>query len=237
MPDTTIRPLMARLDTGAALEREGTLLVEASLQPSLRYLWFWEGSQALVVPRKLAVKPGFERACEMMRAGGWPVHVRATGGDVTPQGPGIFNMTHVYTRPAGAKMSLAGEYDLICGPIERALGPGATRGWQPGAFCDGAYNVQLMDKKFAGTAMRLKPSRAEAGRAAVLAHAIMLAHPPRAGVIAALNRFLEAMEEPREIRLDAHTGLPAALGLDGFLERLSAELDGLETLSEELILL
>ena len=132
-PETRSWPVMARLDTGAALEREGALLVEASLQPSLRYLWFWEGSQALVVPRKLAVNPGFERACEMMRAGGWPVHVRATGGDVTPQGPGIFNMTHVYTRPAGAKMSLAGEYDLICGPIERALGPGATRGWQPGA--------------------------------------------------------------------------------------------------------
>lgn len=237
MPEMTLMPTLARLDTGNALAREADLLQRGAENASVRYLWFWEGTRALVAPRKLAVKPGFAKARDMMAEAGWPVHVRATGGDVTPQGPGIFNVTHVYTRPRGAAVSVSDEYDLLCGPIERALGPGATRGWQPGAFCDGAHNVQFDGKKFAGTAMRFKPNFTDKSRATVLAHAILLADPPEEGAIAAINRFLSALGEPRVISLGAHTGLPDHLPRSDFMRRLADEFGQLVPSSEELILL
>jgi len=118
---------------------------------------------------------------------GWPVHLRATGGDVTPQGPGVVNVTLVFT-PEGPT-DIPGNYDRLCTPIEQTLGPTASRGWNPGAFCDGAYNVQRDGLKFAGTAQRMRKCTDQ--RSAVLAHALMLMRAPSPETIDALNRFLD----------------------------------------------
>ncbi len=211
-----------RLDTAQALAREMDLLDAVSRDPGQRFLWLWQGTQSLVVPRKLAVHPAFEAAQKKLAASGWPVAVRATGGDATPQGPGILNVTHAYVLPEGLRLDMDREYDRLCAPIEQALGPGASRGWQPGAFCDGAHNVQWNGLKFAGTAMRFRPARANRSRIAVMAHALMLIDPPQADAIAALNHLLDALDQGRQIDLAAHTGLPPTLTETAFLTRLVA---------------
>ena len=195
------------LEAGEALAHEMTLLGEVSAAPGARRLWFWQSPQALVAPKKMASLPGFDAAADKMAAAGWPVHLRATGGDVTPQGPGIVNVTHVYTVDRAADFSIEAEYDRLCAPIETALGPGAARGWMPGAFCDGAYNVQFHGRKFAGTAMRFRPARGDRSRMAVMAHALMLMEPPSAAAIDALNAFLEALGEARRIDPASHIGV------------------------------
>ncbi|MEL6587757.1 MAG: lipoate--protein ligase family protein, partial [Pseudomonadota bacterium] len=167
----------------------------------------------------------FRLHAEGLRADGWPVFLRATGGDVTPQGPGVVNVTHVYAVPPTKAFDMQAEYDRLCRPIEAALGPGASRGWQPGAFCDGAHNVQWAGRKFAGTAMRFRPCRIDKTRYAVLAHALMLFTPPKPDAIAAINRFLAAIEEDRVIRDDAHTGLPDGVSPKTFVDRLRAAFD------------
>ncbi|MCG6882848.1 MAG: hypothetical protein LJE62_03730 [Silicimonas sp.] len=213
------------LDIGEALAWETRLFEEAARHPEKRFLKAWQGPQALVAPKKLAAKPGFAEASHALEAIGWPVHVRATGGDVTPQGPGIVNVTHVYTWPSRGPFDIAAAYDRLCEPIEAALGAGASRGWQPGAFCDGAYNVQWNGLKFAGTAMRFRPGRQNKSSHTVLAHALMLFRPPPEAAIAALNRFLDMLGEDREISLDAHTGLPDGQQEDSFLTALRAAFD------------
>ncbi len=215
------------LDTATALAREMELLEQVSHDPSRRFLWLWQGTRALVVPRKLAVHPDFGATAAALTAKGWPVHTRATGGDATPQGPGILNVTHVYALPADQSFQIDTEYDRICTPIEAALGTGATRGWQPGAFCDGAHNVQFETKKFAGTAMRFRPSRADRARVTVMAHALMLLEPPPADTIAAINDLLARLGQGRVIVPEAHTGLPPTLTPQSFVTRLVAAFEAL----------
>ena len=208
-----------------AMQREAALLANVSENPTKHFVWFWQSTQGLIAPRKMSRLPGYDAIIRDMSASGWPVALRSTGGDVTPQGAGIVNVTHVYARPSKEKFDLDREYDRLCAPIESALGAGATRGWQPGAFCDGAHNVQWNGLKFAGTAMRFRPCKVDKTRYAVLAHALMLIRPPTSEAIDALNTFLAALQQDRRIELAAHTGLPGHQSQADFLERLK---NGLE---------
>ena len=208
-----------RLPTGRALAWEAQLFDEVSRHPEKSFLKVWEGDRSLVAPRKLAALTDFPDVAARLADEGWPVHVRATGGDVTPQGPGILNVTHVYTWQSSGPFDIAAGYHRLCAPIEAALGAGASRGWQPGAFCDGAYNVQWNGLKFAGTAMRFRPGHT------VLAHALMLIEPPEPTTIAALNRFLSALNQDRIIQEDTHTGLPNGQTVDDFITRLVTAFD------------
>ncbi len=211
-----------RLDTGAALDWEARLFEEVSRHPEKRFLKIWEGTQSLVAPKKLAALPAFAAVADQMAQDGWPVHVRATGGDATPQGPGVLNVTHVYTWNSGGPFDIKAAYDRLCTPIERALGEGASRGWQPGAFCDGAYNVQWRGRKFAGTAMRFRPGRKDKSSHTVLAHALMLMAPPGSEVIDAINRLLSGLDQDRRILAEAHTGLPGGASAETFIDRLQS---------------
>lgn len=214
------------LEAEVALARELELLEFVRTSPDTRFLWFWQSPRSLVAPRKMARLEGFADVTEALARDGWPVSLRSTGGDVTPQGPGIVNVTHVYTTRPAETVSIESAYDALCAPIEAALGRGASRGWQPGAFCDGAHNVQWNGLKFAGTAMRLKRCPVGKGRQAIMAHALMLLEPPAHEAISALNRFLSGVSEPRQIDPGAHTGLPEGLEATTFLARL---VDGFAT--------
>ena len=209
-----------QLDTGRALAWETQLFDEVARHPEKAFLKVWEGSRSLVAPKKLATLPAFAEVSAKLTEDGWPVHVRATGGDVTPQGPGILNITHVYTWPSGGPFDITAGYHRLCAPIEAALGSGASRGWQPGAFCDGAYNVQWNGLKFAGTAMRFRPGREDKSSHTVLAHALMLIEPPEPEAIAALNQFLRGLDQDRTILHNTHTGLPTGQCVDDFIMRL-----------------
>lgn len=211
------------------MTREATLLTEVSEDPSKRFVWLWQSPQCLIAPRKLTKLPTYDAVAASLTSEGWPVALRSSGGDVTPQGTGIINVTHVYARPSREKFDLDREYDRLCRPIETALGRGATRGWQPGAFCDGAHNVQWSGLKFAGTAMRFRPCKSDKTRYAVLAHALMLITPPTRPAIDALNRFLTGLDQERKIDIAAHTGLPDGLDQNTFLTRLMA---GFETATD-----
>ena len=210
-------------DPAEALNREAQLLDRVVHAPIERFLWFWQSPQCLVAPRKLCIMPGFSEASRKLAALGWPVHQRSSGGDATPLGPGIVTVSHIYASQPGQKFDLKDEYARLCRPIEKALGDGAGRGWQPGAFCDGAYNVQWNGLKFAGTAMRFRRCKGGSSRTAILAHALMLFDPPTPEAIEAINRFLQALGEVRQIRLDAHTDLPVGVGPGEFVSRLREE--------------
>ena len=210
-------------DPEEALDQEAELLDRVVHAPLERFLWFWQSPQCLVAPRKLCIMPGFPEASRKLAESGWPVHQRSSGGDATPLGPGIVTVSHIYASQPGQKFDLKDEYARLCSPIEKALGDGASRGWQPGAFCDGAYNVQWNGLKFAGTAMRFRRCKGDSSRTAILAHALMLFKQPTFEIIEAINQFLRALGEDRQIRLDAHTGLPEEVTPDDFVSRLAAE--------------
>ncbi|MFN3133434.1 lipoyl protein ligase domain-containing protein [Roseibium sp.] len=213
------------MNAADALAHEMELLDDVSHNPDRRHLWFWESPQCLVSPKSLSNKTNFDEASRQLENEGWPINLRSTGGDVTPQGAGILNVTHVYATQPGNAVDLKKEYDRLCSPIEQALGNGASRGWQPGAFCDGEFNVQFNCRKFAGTAMRIRRGKADRTRSAVLAHAIMLIDPVSLDAIAAINRFLRLLEEDRQIDPDAHASLPAGYDKTAFISALKDAFD------------
>lgn len=213
------------MNAADALAHEMQLLDDVSHNPDRRHLWFWESPQCLVSPKSLSNKTNFDKASRQLEDEGWPINLRSTGGDVTPQGTGILNVTHVYATQPGKAVDLKKEYDRLCSPIEQALGKGASRGWQPGAFCDGEFNVQFNGRKFAGTAMRIRRGKADRTCSAVLAHAIMLIDPVSLDAIAAINRFLRLLEEDRQIDPDAHASLPVGYDTSDFISALQDAFD------------
>ncbi len=217
-----MKPIIYQMSEG--LTQEEKMFAAVAQTPLQRYLSVWRAhTPSLVVPRKYAVASWFDTAKDDLNARGWPIFMRATGGDITPQGPGIVNVSHIYTVPAGAQFSLDREYDRLCTPIEMALGGQAKRGWQRHSFCDGAYNVVCNGQKFAGTALRIRRAKADPSRMVVLAHALMLIERPAFPAISAINVFLEYAGRPPDISLEAHTSLPSDLSEKAFLERLCDE--------------
>jgi len=167
----------------------------------------WSCEPALVAPLRMSSLSGFNRARTASARAGLPVHLRATGGDLVPQGPGIVNLTLVFRGPRSAAFSLEAAYKRLTAPICEALsglGLSPHHAPVPGAFCDGRFNVTVMGRKFAGTAQRW---RSMAGGYAVQAHALMLMHTPDEIMIAALNRFYRDCGIDRVIDARAHVGL------------------------------
>ncbi|WP_150297263.1 lipoate--protein ligase family protein [Salipiger aestuarii] len=190
-----------------ALAWEATCLtgIAAGHRAAITQLWSCE--PALVAPAGLARLPGFARACAQATDAGWPVHLRATGGDLVPQGPGIVNLTLMFRGPPDASSTLEDAYKRLTAPICDALsnaGISSCNGSVSGAFCDGRYNITVMGRKFAGTAQRWRPT---AGGMAVQTHAMMLMRTPEDKTIDTLNRFYHDCGIKRIIHASAHVGL------------------------------
>ncbi len=190
-----------------ALAWEAARLADVAEGRSSAAALLWSCEPALVAPMRLGALPGFARACAAAAEGGWPVHLRATGGDLVPQGPGVVNLTLLFRAPPGPAPGLEGAYRRLTSPIRAALadvGINSRHGSVPGAFCDGRFNVTVEGRKFAGTAQRWRPV---AGGHAVQTHALMLMRSPDPGMIATLNRFYRDCKIDREIEAGAHIGL------------------------------
>lgn len=167
----------------------------------------WSCEAALVAPSSMSRVPGFDDACANAASAGWPVHLRATGGDLVPQGPGIVNLTLVFRGPQSAPPSLEAAYERLTAPICEALdhaGVSPRHAPVPGSFCDGRFNVTVAGRKFAGTAQRWRPM---ADGHAVQAHALMLMRTPAESTIATMNRFYRDCGIDRVIDTGVHVGL------------------------------
>jgi hypothetical protein len=128
-------------------------------------LLFWQPSdRALVMPRRLNRLPGFEHACEVSAAAGWPVLLRETGGEPVPQSASTINIALVYAPPRseGDLNRIETGYRRLCDPICQLLdelGGTSSVGEIDGAFCDGRFNVNLDGRKMVGTAQRWRQSQ------------------------------------------------------------------------------
>ncbi len=199
-------------DTGDALRHEERMLADVAAAGTASNWTVWTGSRSLVVPRRMMSHPRFGEASAVSAAGGWPVHVRSTGGDATPQGPGIINLAIGMALPPGTRLSITAAYDIICAPIEMTLRtvPGLGRGAVERCFCDGDHNVTAKGRKLAGTAQRWR--RSADGTAIILAHALILHDCDIPAAVEAVNALRAALGLDAEAVPDAHVN---ARGLQG----------------------
>lgn len=177
----------------------------------------WRTPKAIIVPRGLPSRDYYPKACAAAQALGFALHERDTGGDLTPQGEGVVNLSLAY-RLDGKQASIADAYVALTDPVLAFLkfsyGISARTASIPGAFCDGAYNVALGDKKLAGTAQKWKLLGGEGNtrRVSVLGHIAIMASNDLAPALDALNAFYEASGSERRVLPDRHVTLADVLG-------------------------
>ncbi|WP_295557802.1 hypothetical protein [uncultured Hyphomicrobium sp.] len=209
-------------NTAQTLERQ---LLDAAAARGAGCDWaVWRTHQSLVVPSQTANAANFYVASLDMSLRGWPVYVRDTGGDVTPQSPGVINASAAFVVPRTTDLSIRATYQRFCAPLLEFLGAHGIDAYLssvPGAFCDGAFNIVVDGLKLAGTAQRWRLVQLRDGRpgVAVLAHAAILADPDIEFSISATNRFYRLCGEEREVDPARHTSLATL-----FTPRASTEL-------------
>jgi lipoate-protein ligase A len=194
----------------------------------------WRQHAALVVPRSYERRPGWARAVTESAAAGWPVQVRASGGGLVPQGPGLWNLSLVWAAPGSTPSATDEIYRALCGGLAAALarlGIVASAQAVAGSFCDGRFNLAVGGRKLVGTAQAW---RRVAGRPVVLAHAVIIATAEPGALADVANRFeaasggapryrCQAMTSVAEAWRSAHGDAPGSADLEARLVRAVAE--------------
>lgn len=222
---------------GEALELERGLLEQVrESAPGQAHALVWRTPRAIIVPRGLPTRDYFDKACAAVRARGYRVYERDTGGDLTPQEPGVVNLSLCFAL-TGEQASIANAYGRLTAPVLAFLrdtyGISGHVASIPGAFCDGAYNVAVGNRKLGGTAQRwrLLGGEGPTRRVAVLSHAALMACNELDGPIEALNAFYAASGTDKRIDRSCHITLADLIGRDRLdavqvAQALAAYLDG-----------
>ncbi|MBX9406570.1 lipoate--protein ligase family protein [Pseudomonas baetica] len=209
----------------AGLQAEQDLLASVCAGDAEFGLLFWQPSDhALVMPRRLNRLPGFEHACEVSAAAGWPVLLRETGGEPVPQSAATINIALVYAPPRneGDLNRIETGYRRLCDPICQLLdelGGTSSLGEIEGAFCDGRFNVNLDGRKMVGTAQRWRQSQG-GQRPVGLVHGAMLMENERESMVAAVNRFNQACGLEPRVRAESHIAFHEKFSAPQALARL-----------------
>jgi len=167
----------------------------------------WEGVPGLVVPRSYERLPRFAAARERWAESDLSVQVRASGGGLVPQGPGLLNLTLVWPADPGAALDIDGIYRALCAELVAAfarLGITASPQAVEGSFCDGRHNLAVDGRKLVGTAQSW---RRTAGRQVVLAHAVIVVDADAQTLTGEADAFERAIESGRHYRAQALTSV------------------------------
>jgi lipoate-protein ligase A len=165
----------------------------------------WRGERGLVVPRSCTRLPGWPAAARAHR-----VLVRASGGGVVPQGPGLLNLSLVWRAQAAVPRDTETIYHALCGELAGALarlGIAAAPQAVAGSFCDGRYNLAVAGRKLVGTAQSW---RRIAGVPVVLAHALIIVDADPRKLTAVANAFERDLGSGRQYRAEALTSVAHA---------------------------
>jgi len=168
----------------------------------------WRGEPGLVVPLSCTALPGWPAAARAHR-----VRVRASGGGVVPQGPGLMNLSLVWRADGGvggAPVATEAIYRALCGELAGALarlGIVAEPQAVAGSFCDGRFNLAVGGRKLAGTAQSW---RRVAGAPVVLAHAVIVVDADPLALTEVANAFERDLGSGRKYRAEALTSVAQA---------------------------
>jgi len=147
----------------------------------------WTAPAGWVVPRRYTALPGW-RTVDTAR-----VQVRASGGGLVPQGPGVWNLTLAWPAPAQGPAASDAIYRALCAELSAAfarLGISTAPGPVDGAFCDGRYNLAVRGRKLVGTAQAW---RRIGGVPLVMAHAVIVVDADPAALTVRANDFEAAL--------------------------------------------
>lgn len=183
------------------------LAASAALGQASAHLW--TAPSGIVVPRRYTWLPGWAAAAADRRHG--EVQVRASGGGLVPQGPGVWNLSLAWPAPAAVPTDTDALYRGLCSALAATLARlGVAASPQPvvSSFCDGRFNLAVRGRKLVGTAQAW---RRVAGVPMVLAHAVIVVSADPAALTARANAFEQALGTATRYRAEALTSVAACI--------------------------
>lgn len=198
------------LGTLEALKHEKTMIDNVISGVTNAALTLWCAEQSIVVPKRMQAVDFFENATLKSRQEGWPVFVRNTGGDATPQGDGVLNISYAYAVKPECKPTIEEAYHELCNPISEfliSLGSQPECLSVPGSFCDGKYNVGVGGQKIAGTAQRWGVRKDSEKTVVLFAHVLILVGADISLGTAAINRLYQYCGRDDYITPSAHINI------------------------------
>jgi len=179
-----IRQYDSPLKNGVEWETKWMELAASELEATAH---FWQAPVGWVVPKRYVLNPVEE-------AGSAPhFQVRASGGGLVPQGPGIWNLSLVWAVDDSSKLEIGAIYRRFCARLTdglKELGIFSEPGLVNGSFCDGRFNLAVHGRKLVGTAQAWKRIQT---RQIVLAHAVILVDVDTVGLARSANEFEAAI--------------------------------------------
>jgi lipoate-protein ligase A len=172
----------------AGLARQQELADGLTSSSSTPFLLVWRSDPALLVSRTETRLPHFEGAVADMRAAGWPVVLRKSGGDACPVGPGTVQVSMI--DPILQQTTINGRYAILAELLQATLCRHrvlADIGLVAGAYCPGAYDLAVAGRKIAGMSQRWFRNRCGV-RCAVTAASVNVEEAPDE-VACVVNRF------------------------------------------------
>jgi hypothetical protein len=135
----------------AGLARQQELADGLTSPSSAPCLLVWCSAPALLVSRKETRLPHFEDAIAEMRAAGWPVVLRKSGGGACPVAPGTVQVSMI--DPIVPQTTINGRYGILAELLQATLRHYrvlADTGLVAAAYCPGAYDLGVAGRKIAG---------------------------------------------------------------------------------------
>ena len=208
------------LADGVAREADW-LAASAALGQASAHLW--TAPAGIVVPRRYTWLPGWAAAAADRQHG--EVRVRASGGGLVPQGPGVWNLSLAWPAPAAAPTDTDAIYRALCATLAAALARlGVAASPQPvaGSFCDGRFNLAVQGRKLVGTAQAW---RRVAGVPMVLAHAVIVVSADPQALTTRANAFEQALGTATRYRAEALTSVADCITPAGQAAAAPADID------------
>jgi hypothetical protein len=142
-------PVVSPVEVGLA--RQQALADQLTSASAAAWLLVWRSEPALLVCRTETRLPHFEDAVADMRAAGWPVVLRKSGGGACPVGPGTVQVSMI--DPVLPLTTINGRYAVLAELLQATLRRYrvfAQTGLVAGAYCPGAYDLAVAGRKIAG---------------------------------------------------------------------------------------
>jgi lipoate-protein ligase A len=218
----------------AGLARQQELADGLTSSSSTPLLLVWRSEPALLVSRTETRLPHFEDAVADMRAAGWPVVLRKSGGGACPVGPGTLQVSMI--DPVLPLTTINGRYTVLAELLQATLRRYrvlADTGLVAGAYCPGADDLAVADRKIAGMSQHWFRNRC--GVRCVVTAASINVEAAADEVACVVNRFYRSAGSTRHCDADALTnvqlcgGTPPVCGPDfaaAVIDQLASSVTG-----------
>lgn len=196
------------IDVAAVFDTESSLLTALQNNELDQALILWQCQEdTLVLPagNKWLQSHSLTHA---LKALGWQLYARKTGGAPVPQTKGVINVSYMYALDEGSDYSIPLAYQRFCETLTgffSHFGVSVETHATPGSYCDGDYNLNIAGKKVVGTAQRVVLKKG--GGKVVLAQACILVDTDIEKLITPVNLCYSEHQQTERVTAHVHTCL------------------------------